>query len=210
MFSVWIRGKSFVRIHTPGMHCSGPRPKSHCGSPDQDVVADLRRRPQPRLAVPAAESPDGWQTIASCWPFALPGRRVAVVEGDDEVAVRKHDRVRALVEVAGARAQGWIEGVAEDAEARRVAVDLLRRRPGLCSVGRHRAVDRRLPEVAARVVEELRPGHVDVVAGRMACGPRQAIGGDEVLVADRVGTVGVVLDDEEPLGRGARDRAREC
>src|SRR5712664_27183 len=66
-----MRGKSLVRIHGPGMHSSGPRPKSHCGSPTAMSLPTLIGDPQFNFAVPAGELPVGWHTRPSCCPFKV-------------------------------------------------------------------------------------------------------------------------------------------
>jgi hypothetical protein len=72
VFSCTIRGKSFVRMYAPGMHSSGPRPKSHCGSPTMMSLPTFAGSAQFRCAVPVAELPVGWQWTPSCWPFGFP------------------------------------------------------------------------------------------------------------------------------------------
>src|SRR5436190_15816362 len=54
------------------MHSSGPRPKSHCGSPTMMSSPTLAGSTQLRCAVPAAEFPVGWQWTPSCCPFGFP------------------------------------------------------------------------------------------------------------------------------------------
>src|SRR3954452_22159174 len=54
------------------MHSSGPRPKSHCGSPAMMSSPTLLGAAQFRCAVPVTELPVGLQCTASCWPFGLP------------------------------------------------------------------------------------------------------------------------------------------
>src|ERR1700682_314154 len=53
------------------MHSSGPRPKSHCGSPRVTSSPTFAGAAQFRCAVPAGELPDGLQCTPSCWLFGL-------------------------------------------------------------------------------------------------------------------------------------------
>src|SRR5438034_6097384 len=64
-------GKSFVRTNEPGMHSSGPRPKSQTGSPTVTSLPTLAGAPQCRWAVPAGELPVGWQCTPSCCELGL-------------------------------------------------------------------------------------------------------------------------------------------
>src|SRR5579884_745903 len=59
-------------MYAPGMHSSGPRPKSHCGSPAVMSSPTFTGCPQFMVAVPAGELPLGWQTTASCCAFGFP------------------------------------------------------------------------------------------------------------------------------------------
>jgi hypothetical protein len=83
---------------------------------DEEVVADLDRR----RAVEVGRSGDrvaGRVTMhCELLSVRVARGRVAVVERDLEVAVRQHDRVRALIEVAVICACGRAEEVAEAAE----------------------------------------------------------------------------------------------
>src|SRR5438876_573989 len=54
------------------MHSSGPRPKSHCGSPAMTSSPTFVGLPQFRCAVPLVELPLGWQRTLSVW-FTRPG-----------------------------------------------------------------------------------------------------------------------------------------
>src|SRR5919201_7057676 len=54
------------------MHSSGPRPKSHCGSPRITSSPTFAGSAQLRCAVPVTELPVGWQWTPSCWAFGLP------------------------------------------------------------------------------------------------------------------------------------------
>src|SRR3954452_14966865 len=54
------------------MHSSGPRPKSHCGSPVMMSSPTLLGAAQFRFAVPVTQLPVGLQCPAGCWPFGLP------------------------------------------------------------------------------------------------------------------------------------------
>src|SRR3954453_9617290 len=54
------------------MHSSGPRPKSHCGSPTITSAPTKLGLPQFSCAVPAVELPVGEQCTASCWPLGFP------------------------------------------------------------------------------------------------------------------------------------------
>src|SRR4029450_1680198 len=80
---VWValRGKSLVRIQGPGMHSSGPRPKSHTGSLTITSSPTLVGAAQLRWAVPAAESPLGEQVTASCWRLGLSRAVLALLNG---------------------------------------------------------------------------------------------------------------------------------
>src|SRR5262249_12679094 len=62
-----MRGKSLVRMKAPGMHASGPRPKSHLGLPTITSSPTLAGLAQLRWP------PPGWQVTASCWSFGLVG-----------------------------------------------------------------------------------------------------------------------------------------
>src|SRR5579884_1652493 len=53
------------------MHSSGPRPKSHVGSPNATSSPTFTGAAQFRFAVPAAELPVGLQCTASCWPLTV-------------------------------------------------------------------------------------------------------------------------------------------
>src|SRR5262245_37374953 len=55
------------------MHSSGPRPKSHCGSPAKTSAPTRLGAPQLKRAVPAEELPDGRQVTLSCWKFGSVG-----------------------------------------------------------------------------------------------------------------------------------------
>src|SRR3954471_4801607 len=59
-----MRGKSFVRMNAPGMHCSGPRPKSHSGA--GEAISS------PTLDGLLQVLPPSVDTTASCWAFGLP------------------------------------------------------------------------------------------------------------------------------------------
>src|SRR5436309_1317415 len=59
-------------MKAPGMHSSGPRPKSHCGSPTTTSSPTFAGVTQFRCAVPAEESPLGWQWTPSCCAFGFP------------------------------------------------------------------------------------------------------------------------------------------
>src|ERR1051325_11014641 len=67
-----MRGKSFVRMNAPGMHSSGPRPKSHCGSPTTTSSPTFLRGAQLKCAVPAVEEPVGWQWTPRICAFGFP------------------------------------------------------------------------------------------------------------------------------------------
>src|SRR5712691_4284053 len=58
-------------MNAPGMHSSGPRPKSHRGSPTMMSSPTFTGAPQFKCAVPFVDLPLGLQTTASCWPFGL-------------------------------------------------------------------------------------------------------------------------------------------
>src|SRR5436190_5152761 len=55
------------------MHSSGPRPKSHCGSPMMKSSPTFTGVTQLRCAVPAGDDPVGWQCTPSCCAFGLLG-----------------------------------------------------------------------------------------------------------------------------------------
>src|SRR3954463_10258751 len=128
-------------MNGPGMHSSGPRPKSHSGSPTTTSSPTLTRGAPLKCAVPAGGAPPGGQ-----WPpggraaarmtvhaelLPVDRRRVRVVEDDLEITVRKRDRVGPLVEVAVVHVRGLPrEEVTELAEPRHRPADLLRCRPG--------------------------------------------------------------------------------
>src|SRR5262245_10775764 len=169
-----------------------------------DVVPDLHRRRAVQVCGPGGRAAGRPAMHAELLAVRVAGRGVAVVEDHFQAAVRQRDGIRALVEVALVRVEARREDVAEEAQRRAHAADLLRRRPGQPVVGRHRAVDRRLRERSGRLVElEDRPGHVDVVAVRTR---RVPVGRDHVLVVDD--EEAVVLDGKELLRGRAGDRAR--
>src|SRR4051794_16430492 len=58
-------------MYGPGMHSSGPRPKSHCGSPVTTSSPTFAGEARFRCAVPAGELPVGWQCTPSCWAFGF-------------------------------------------------------------------------------------------------------------------------------------------
>src|SRR5258708_5454282 len=66
-----MRGKSFVRMNEPGMHSSGPRPKSQSGMPVVMSSPTLAGLAQLRWAVPISEFPLGLQVTESCWLSAV-------------------------------------------------------------------------------------------------------------------------------------------
>src|SRR3954451_19570641 len=59
-------------MNGPGMHSSGPRPKSHAGSLVTMSSPTLTGEAQLKCAVPAVELPDGRQCTPSCWAFGFP------------------------------------------------------------------------------------------------------------------------------------------
>src|ERR687887_501220 len=101
-------------MNAPGMHSSGPRPKSHCGSPVATSLPTSVGGAQFRCAVPAGELPVGWQWTPSCWfavdVVAVRARRVRV--RDDELLIVERTRVVVLCddEVAAERGDVPIEG----------------------------------------------------------------------------------------------------
>src|SRR3954469_9247488 len=60
-------------MNGPGMHSSGPRPKSQAGSPWMMSSPTFDGAAQLRCAVPAVELPPGAQCTPSCWAFGLSG-----------------------------------------------------------------------------------------------------------------------------------------
>jgi len=88
-------------MNGPGTHSSGPRPKSQCGSPTMTSFPTLLGDAQFRCARPCRRAAGRVAVHAELLGVRVAGVRVAVVEGDLEVAVRQHGRIRALVEVAG-------------------------------------------------------------------------------------------------------------
>src|SRR3954447_3201887 len=58
-------------MNGPGMHSSGPRPKSHCGSPAEASSPTFAGAAQFRCAVPAGGLPVGRQWTPSCWAFGF-------------------------------------------------------------------------------------------------------------------------------------------
>src|SRR5436853_443178 len=59
-------------MNGPGTHSSGPRPKSHVGSPAMTSSPTLEGDAQLKCAVPLVELPDGAQWTPSCWPLGFP------------------------------------------------------------------------------------------------------------------------------------------
>src|SRR5689334_3979675 len=78
-----------------------------------DVVADLRRRPAVEVGGAGGGAAGRVADDRQLLSVRVPRAGVAVVEGDDHVAVREDDRVGALV-VAGAQAKRRVEEVAEE------------------------------------------------------------------------------------------------
>ena len=138
------------------------------------------------------------------------GRGIAVVERDDEIAVRKHYRIRALREVARMLVVGVRERIAEEAVLRRRAADVLRLRPGLRVIRGHRPEDRALA-ILARVGIEIKdgPGHIDVVLVRARS---ERVGDDELLVVTDQRTVrreALVVLNSDVVRTGAAERVVE-
>src|SRR5690242_2657906 len=59
-------------MNGPGMHSSGPRPKSHVGSPTTTSSPTFDGAAQLKCAVPAVELPLGEQCTPSCCALGLP------------------------------------------------------------------------------------------------------------------------------------------
>src|SRR5262249_56066042 len=95
---------------------------------DDHVVADLGRRVAVEVGGTGRGRARRVAVDAEDLRVRIARSRVPVAEDDLQVAVRQRHGVRALVEVAVVR-RAAVEEVAEKAEARVVAADLLRGRP---------------------------------------------------------------------------------
>src|SRR5438067_1111773 len=89
-------------MYAPGMHSSGPRPKSHCGSPAMMSSPTFAGAAQCRCADPSTELP-------------VCGDEVLVVEDDDVVVRRHHPRACGDVEEEGALGTLWRLGDEQNA-----------------------------------------------------------------------------------------------